>query len=196
MNMFDSDHDYVRDYIDRWNHEVKRTKVAMIALGAVLALAGVAAFAAPLGTYGVLQLVVACVLAVHGVGQIASWARTPEFFRNGATLAAGMLNVALGALFVILPSTFMAGTLVYLLAFLLIVTGIERVSFARQMRFYAIPAASTGTATGVLNIIIGVAFLFLPLATSIMLSYIVAAYLIIAGITLVAEGVSIRSIEP
>ena len=195
MKWYDSNHDYINDYIDQWNRTAHRAKVGMIVLGVLLALMGVAAVAAPLSTYSFIQGLIAAMLIVRGAGQIATYVQTPEFFRNGAQLATGILNAVLGVLLFMLPSAVMAGTLVYLLAFLLIMTGIERISFARQMRYYQIPASSMGTATGVLNIILGIAFLFMPLVSSLVLSYFIAAYLIIGGITLVVEGISIKHIE-
>ena len=195
MKWYDSNHDYINDYIDQWNRTARRAKVGMIVLGVLLALMGVAAVAAPMSTYSFIQGLIAAMLIVHGAGQIATYVQTPEFFRNGAQLATGILNAVLGVLLFMLPSAVMAGTLVYLLAFLLIMTGIERISFARQMRYYQIPASSMGTATGVLNIILGIAFLFMPLVSSLVLSYFIAAYLIIGGITLVVEGISIKRIE-
>lgn len=167
----------------------------MIVLGVVLALMGVLTIAAPMSTYALLQGIIAAALVIHGIGQIATYVQTPEFFRNGTQLATGILNAILGVLLLTLPSSILAGTTVYLLAFLLIMTGIERISFARQMRYYQIPASSMGTATGVLNIILGIAFLFMPLMSSLVISYMLAAYLIVIGITLVVEGVSIKPIE-
>ncbi len=195
MNGYDANHDYVNEYIDRWNQTAERAKVGMIVLGVVLAIAGVAVILAPMGAYLMVQAVIAAILIVHGIGQVATYIQTPEFFRNGAQLASGILNAALGIVLLVLPSTVTAGAIIYMLAFLLIMTGIERISFARQMRFYQIPASSMGTATGVLNIILGVAFIFMPLAGGIALSYLLATYLIAGGITLVVEGVSIKKIE-
>lgn len=195
MNWYDANHDYVNEYIDRWNRTAGRAKVGMIVLGVVLAIAGVAVILAPMGAYLMVQAVIAAILIVHGIGQVATYIQTPEFFRNGAQLASGILNAALGIVLLVLPSTVTAGAIIYMLAFLLIMTGIERISFARQMRFYQIPASSMGTATGVLNIILGVAFIFMPLAGGIALSYLLATYLIAGGITLVVEGVSIKKIE-
>lgn len=195
MNWYDANHDYVNEYIDRWNRTAGRAKAGMIVLGVVLAIAGVAVILAPMGAYLMVQAVIAAILIVHGIGQVATYIQTPEFFRNGVQLASGILNAALGIVLLVLPSTVTAGAIIYMLAFLLIMTGIERISFARQMRFYQIPASSMGTATGVLNIILGVAFIFMPLAGGIALSYLLATYLIAGGITLVVEGVSIKKIE-
>lgn len=195
MKRYDADHDYINDYIDQWNRSAGRAKTDMIILGILLALSGFAALAAPLSTYAFVQGVISIVLIMHGVGQIATYVQTPEFFRNGAQLATGILNALLGVLLFMLPTSVMAGTIVYLLAFLLIMTGIERISFARQMRYYQIPASSMGTATGVLNIILGIAFIFMPLVSGLVLSYMLAAYLVMGGITLVVEGISIKKIE-
>ena len=195
MKWYDADHDYINDYIDQWNRSAGRAKTGMIVLGILLALSGFAALAAPLSTYAFVQGVISIVLIMHGAGQIATYAQTPEFFRNGAQLATGILNALLGVLLFMLPTSVMAGTIVYLLALLLIMTGIERISFARQMRYYQIPASSMGTATGVLNIILGIAFIFMPLVSGLVLSYMLAAYLVMGGITLVVEGISIKKIE-
>lgn len=195
MKWYDADHDYINDYIDQWNRSAGRAKTGMIILGILLALSGFAALAAPMSTYAFVQGVISIVLIMHGAGQIATYVQTPEFFRNGAQLATGILNALLGVLLFMLPTSVMAGTIVYLLAFLLIMTGIERISFARQMRYYQIPASSMGTATGVLNIILGIAFIFMPLVSGLVLSYMLAAYLIMGGITLVVEGISIKKIE-
>lgn len=195
MKWYDADHDYINDYIDQWNRSAGRAKTGMIILGILLALSGFAALAAPLSTYAFVQGVISIVLIMHGAGQIATYVQTPEFFRNGAQLATGILNALLGVLLFMLPTSVMAGTIVYLLAFLLIMTGIERISFARQMRYYQIPASSMGTATGVLNIILGIAFIFMPLVSGLVLSYMLAAYLIMGGVTLVVEGISIKKIE-
>lgn len=195
MKWYDADHDYINDYIDQWNRSAGRAKTGMIILGILLALSGFAALAAPLSTYAFVQGVISIVLIMHGAGQIATYVQTPEFFRNGAQLATGILNALLGVLLFMLPTSVMAGTIVYLLAFLLIMTGIERISFARQMRYYQIPASSMGTATGVLNIILGIAFIFMPLVSGLVLSYMLAAYLVMGGITLVVEGISIKKIE-
>lgn len=195
MQWFDPQHDYVNEYIDTWNKKVRRAKAWMIALGVVLVVAGIATAVAPFSMYAIIQGIIAGILIVRGASNIVGYVQTPEFFRNGATLASGILNALLGVLFLALPATFTASTLGFLLAFLLIMTGVERLSFARSMRYYHLENSSAGTAMGIVNIILGVVLAFTPLFTSIVLSYLMAAYLIVAGITLAVEGVAIKRIE-
>lgn len=195
MQWFDPEHDYVNEYASIWNERIGKAKTWMIVLGIVLALAGIASAVAPLGMYAIIQGVIAAVLIVRGVSNIAGYLQTPEFFRNGATLASGILNALLGVLLLMLPASFTASTLGFLLAFLLIMTGVERLSFARSMRYYHLDNSSAGTAMGIVNIILGVVLAFTPLFTSVVLSYLLAAYLVVAGVTLVVEGIAIKRIE-
>ncbi len=187
-------YDYVNEYIDTWNQKIRSAKAWMIALGAVLVLTGIASAVAPLGMYALIQGL-AGLLIVRGGSNIASYIQTPAFFRNGATLAAGILNALLGVLFSRCRASFTASTLGFLLAFLLIIAGIERLSFAQSMRYYQLEGSSAGTVMGIVNIILGVVLALTPLFTSVVLSYLLAAYLIVAGATLIVEGASIKRIE-
>ncbi len=195
MITFDPERDYIDEFIQQWNANVSRTKAGIIVLGVVLALVGVAAFVAPLSMYVFLQALIAVALIVHGVGQIAGYFQTNEMFRNGATLAAGILNALLGALVFVMPTVFTASMLVYALSFMLIINGVERISFARTMRYYRLHSSSPGIATGVLNIILGIVFLLMPFFSGLMLGYLLGAYLVVGGITLVVEGASMKKIE-
>lgn len=195
MQMFDSRFDYKNDFVDRWNAQVKRTKAAMIAWGVVLVLAGVFAIAAPYSLYAAIQLVAGVALVVHGVGQVYAYIKTPELFRNSALVVSGILNGLLGIMFLALPAVLTAGTLVYLLAFLFILTGVERISFARQMKYFRMPHASMGTVTGVFNIVLGIVFILMPVFSSLVLGYLLAAYLIVGGITLFVEAFAAKRLD-
>ena len=83
----------------------------------------------------------------------------------------------------------------YLLAFLFIISGAERITYARRMRYFGLPDSGLTTFTGVLNVVCGVAFLLMPAFSGVVIGYVIAAYLIVGGASLVVEGVSMRPIE-
>lgn len=195
MQFFDSDFDYRNDFIDRWNERVSQAKVWMIVLGALLVVIGVLSVVVPFGFYTFVQIAIGAALLLHGVGQIGSYFRTPDFFRNSTLAVAGVLNALLGALLLALPSYLTATTLVYPFAFLFIVTGVERLSFAHQMEYFRISNSTLGTVTGVINIILGCAFILMPAISSLLLSYVVAAYLVAIGATLLIEALSLKRID-
>ena len=82
-----------------------------------------------------------------------------------------------------------------LLAFLFIIAGAERITYARRMRYFGVPSSGLATATGVLNIVAGVAFLLMPAVSSLMLGYVLAGYLLVGGVSLLAEAAAMRPIE-
>lgn len=194
MQFFDSDFDYRNDFIDRWNGRIGQARVWMVVLGILLIAIGVMSVATPFSFYAFIQVAVGAALLFHGVGQIASYFGTPEFFRSSTLAVSGVLNALLGILLLALPTYLTAATLVYPLAFLLIVTGFERLSFARQMRYFQIPNSTVGTVTGVVNIVLGCVFILMPVISSLFLSYVVAVYLVVAGATLLIEAMSLKRI--
>ena len=119
MYPYDPNHDYVSDYIDQWNRQIRATKIWMAVIGIVLVITGLASAIAPFSMYAFIQTFAAVALIMHGASHLVSYFQTPQFFRNGATLASGLLNALLGILLLVLPATLTAGTIVFLLAFLL-----------------------------------------------------------------------------
>lgn len=195
MQRYDSDFDHVGNFVSTWNANVRRARVWTAVLGALLVVGGVASAVAPLGIYAAIQGVVSALLIAGGVGAVVSYARTPELFRSPTTLVVGVLNALLGVMLLALPAYLTAGTLVFLLAFLFIIAGAERITYARRMRYFGVPSSGLATATGVLNIVAGVAFLLMLAVSSLMLGYVLAGYLLVGGVSLLAEAAAMRPIE-
>lgn len=195
MDRYDSDFDHVAAFVSRWNAGVRRARTWTIVIGVLLVLAGIASAVAPLGIYAIVQGVISAVLIVGGVAQVVSYAWTPELFRSPTTLVMGVLNALFGVMLAILPAYLTVGTVAFLLAFLFIIAGAERVTYARRMRYFGLPDSGIATVTGVVNIVCGVAFLLIPMLSGLVLGYVVAAYLIVGGASLLVEGVSMKPIE-
>lgn len=195
MDRFNSDFDHVGDFVERWNASVRRTRTWTIVIGVLLVLAGISSAVAPLSIYALIQGVVAAALIAGGIGETVSYARTPELFRSPTMLVMGVLNALLGVMLLALPAYLTAGTVVFLLAFLFIISGAERITYARRMRYFGLPDSGLTTFTGVLNVVCGVAFLLMPAFSGVVIGYVIAAYLIVGGASLVVEGVSMRPIE-
>lgn len=195
MYPYDPNHDYVSDYIDQWNRQIRATKIWMAVIGIVLVITGLASAIAPLSMYAFIQTFAAVALIMHGASHLVSYFQTPQFFRNGATLASGLLNALLGILLLALPATLTAGTIVFLLAFLLVTMGIERISFAQNMKYYQLGGSTAGMITGIVDIVLGIVFALMPLFASAAISILISAYLVVAGVALIVESLSIKRID-
>lgn len=195
MYPYDPNHDYVNDYIDQWNRQIRATKIWMAVIGIALVVTGLASAIAPFSMYAFIQTFAAVALIVHGASHLVSYFQTPQFFRNGATLASGILNALLGVLLLALPATLTAGTIVFLLAFLLVTMGIERISFAQNMKYYQLGGSTAGMITGIVDIVLGIVFALMPLFASAAISILISAYLVVAGVALIVESLSIKRID-
>lgn len=195
MYPYDPNHDYVSDYIDQWNQQIRATKIWMAVIGIVLVITGLASAIAPFSMYAFIQTFAAVALIMHGASHLVSYFQTPQFFRNGATLASGLLNALLGILLLVLPATLTAGTIVFLLAFLLVTMGIERISFAQNMKYYQLGGSTAGMITGIVDIVLGIVFALMPLFASAAISILISAYLVVAGVALIVESLSIKRID-
>ena len=195
MYPYDPNHDYVSDYIDQWNRQIRATKIWMAVIGIVLVITGLASAIAPFSMYAFIQTFAAVALIMHGASHLVSYFQTPQFFRNGATLASGLLNALLGILPLALPATLTAGTIVFLLAFLLVTMGIERISFAQNMKYYQLGGSTAGMITGIVDIVLGIVFALMPLFASAAISILISAYLVVAGVALIVESLSIKRID-
>lgn len=195
MYPYDPNHDYVSDYIDQWNRQIRATKIWMAVIGIVLVITGLASAIAPFSMYAFIQTFAAVALIMHGASHLVSYFQTPQFFRNGATLASGLLNALLGILLLALPATLTAGAIVFLLAFLLVTMGIERISFAQNMKYYQLGGSTAGMITGIVDIVLGIVFALMPLFASAAISILISAYLVVAGVALIVESLSIKRID-
>lgn len=195
MYPYDPNHDYVSDYIDQWNRQIRATKIWMAVIGIVLVITGLASAIAPFSMYAFIQTFAAVALIMHGASHLVSYFQTPQFFRNGATFASGLLNALLGILLLALPATLTAGTIVFLLAFLLVTMGIERISFAQNMKYYQLGGSTAGMITGIVDIVLGIVFALMPLFASAAISILISAYLVVAGVALIVESLSIKRID-
>ena len=195
MERYRSDFDHVGDFVERWNAGLRKARAWTIGIGVLLVIAGLATAMAPLSIYALIQSLVAIALVVGGAAEVYSYARTPELFRSPTMLVLGVLNALLGVLLLVLPAYLTVGTVVFLLAFMFIISGAERVTFARRMRYFELPDSGLTTVTGVLNIVFGIVFLLMPFFSGLMLGYLLGAYLAVGGITLVVEGASMKKID-
>ena len=95
----------------------------------------------------------------------------------------------------IMPVTLTVQVITFMLAFLLIFTGAQKISFASRLKYFRIPSTGSLTFSGILNIILAVIFLLLPFISALALNYILAAYLVITGAALFVEALGMHKLS-
>ena len=195
MRWFDSDFDYVQELIDTWNSRRKKMRAAYIIIAAFLLIAGILTAIFPVGIFAVIQYFAAIAVIAVGICHFVAFASMTYYFRDYMLLLSGILNVLIGVMRFVMPVTLTVQVITFLLAFLLIFSGAEKLSLASRLRYFRIPHTGSTTLSGVLNIILAVVFLLLPFVSALALNYILAAYLIITGIALLIEAAGMHKIS-
>lgn len=195
MRWFDSDFDYVQELIDTWNSRRKKMRTAYIIIAAVLLIAGILTAVFPVSIFAVMQYFAAAAVIVIGIYHFVTFASMTYYFRDYMLLLSGILNVLIGIMLFFMPVALTVQVITFLLAFLLIFSGAEKLSLTSRLRYFRIPHTGSMTFSGVLNIILAVIFLLLPFISALALNYILAAYLIIVGIALLIEAAGMHKIS-
>ena len=195
MRWFDSDFDYVQELIDTWNRRRKKMRTAYFIMAAVLLIAGVLTAVFPVGIFAVIQYFAALAVIIIGIYHFVAFASMTYYFKDYMLLLSGILNVLIGVMLFVMPVTLTVQVITFMLAFLLIFSGAEKLSMASRLRYFCIPHTGSLTFSGILNIILAVIFLLLPFVSALALNYILAAYLLLTGAALLVEAIGMHKIE-
>ena len=184
MKWFDSDYDYIDEFTTQWNERYKKIKRIGIILSVVLILIGILCFAFPEKVFTTIQIIAAIGLIVWGACEIYSYITTTFFFRDAM----------LGCLLCTMPVTITVSTLTFLFAFVLLVNGIQKITWGSRLSFFRVINTNYLSLTGWVNLLLGIIFMVMPFQSALVINYILAAYLIVAGISLLIEVVSMKRI--
>ncbi len=165
----------------------------MIALRGVLAIIfGILLFAAPGISLQTLIIILAAWLLVDGVSNIITAVQHLSQNRHGwFMLFEGIISVLAGIGAFLLPGL-TAITLLYLIAFWAIATGIFEIIAAIQLRRVIDNEWFLGLG-GVVSIVLGVLMIMNPGAGILSILWLVGGYAIVFGILLIAFGLRLRS---
>ena len=196
MRWFDPRYDYVNEFIIEWNKKVKKLKWTGIIIALAMIAVGICCGIFPMETFAVIQTLAAAALMIEGVCGIIGYAAATSYFKDPMQIVSGILNILLGIFLIFMPAAVTVSTLVFLLGFLLLFHGAERLAVAGRLKFYRLMDTGFMTFGGVLDLILAVVFLILPLFSALVLNYIIAAYLIVNGIILLIEAISMKTLDP
>ena len=166
MRWFDSEFDYVQELIDTWNKKRKKVRTAYFIIAAVLILAGILTAVFPVRVFAVIQYLAAAAVIVIGIYHFVAYTSMTYYFKDGMLIMSGILNILIGIMLLSMPVTLTVQVVTFMLAFLLIFTGAQKISFASRLKYFRIPSTGSLTFSGILNIILAVIFLLLPFVYS------------------------------
>lgn len=165
-------------------------KIGGIIVSICMIVLGILFLSWPLRTDYVVMVIATIGFIIYGVWQIVVYIRTPHDYKNGWTLANGIIYTILGFLILWESPGDMFLTFAFILGFLALFGGITQCSTYGVIRQAGEPGAGWILASGIINIILSIFLLLTPFVSMWAVTYVLGIYLIVGGIALFAEACS------
>ncbi len=175
---------------DMTRQATRGNRVAGIIVSIILIILGILLLVVPMGTSVVIMYIASGGFIVYGIYQIIAYAKTPHEQKHGWTLANGIIFTILGLLLIFGGPMDMAYTFMFMLAFMAITGGIMQITAYGPIKRSGAQGAGWMLASGIINLLLGFAFIFMPLGSSMAVTIILGVYLIVFGIAFFAEAAS------
>ena len=181
---------------DAFDTIVKGNKVGGIIVAICMIILGILIFMAPVITGLGIAYVITIGFIIFGVYSIIAYCRTPSVYRNGWTLANGIIYILLGILILAeavggpIGKIEMLSTFAFLIGFFALFGGITQISSYGVFRNSGAQGAGWLLLSGIINIILGIIVICSPLAGWFAVEWVFGIYLIVGGVALFAEACS------
>lgn len=179
----------------QWNKELKSVRITGFIVSVLMLVFGVCCIVWPAQSMTVISVIASVLIVVLGAFEIVSFCLLPPLIRRAGTLISGILNVIIGSLLLFSPTGVTLAAFTYMMGFMLMLFGIDLLAFAGRLHAFAITGYGWLIFNGIANIITSLIFLFLPMASALVLNYMTAIYLLIGGLSLLIETVSMNDLK-
>ena len=189
------DFDFIDEFKYNWNEKIKKWKTIYIVLSILMILAGIICLFFPSQIYDIIKIIAGIVMIGYGIYSLINYHLSISFFKNPFDVVYGMIHILFGILIMIMPSMLTAVTLTYILAFILLFYGAEKIAFAQRLKYFRIMDTKPYKFSGIVMIIVAIIFFILPVTAALAINYIIAFYLLVDGVTLFIEALNLKKID-
>ena len=168
----------------------------ILVIRGVLAVAfGVLAFVYPISALHAFVLLFGAFSIANGLFALVAavqWHR-PDTGRWWYTIAQAVLGIAVGIVTFVEPNITLYA-LAFLIAFWAILSGVMEIASGRRMRAH-VPGEMFLVIAGLASILLGIVFLLEPRLPLLFVTFSIAAYAVVAGVSLIIIGSRLRGIH-
>lgn len=184
--------DYISEFSDNWNKRISPLRKAGIIISVLMLILGVLLLIFPMQSAVVIEVIAALLIVVLGISQIVEYVRMPPYIRRAGILVLSILNIIFGILLAASPNKVGVPTFAFMFGLMMLMAGIDKLTLADRLKFFSVPNCGWVIASGVFSIIAAVFFIVAPFASTIVLSCFIAVYLLVGGLTLLVESLSMK----
>lgn len=187
--------DFIEEFRNDWNKKVKKVRLICFLLSILMIVIGIFCLFFPIKTFNTMKIIVSIIFISFGIYSIMTYCLTTLYFKDPIIIMTGITHILFGVLLLQIPSEITAMSLTIMLSIMLLFYGAQKIAFSRRLRFFGLIDTNTYTISGTMSIILSIIFMILPLTSSLVIQYIIAAYLIVDGITLFIEAINMKELK-
>lgn len=195
MLRYSDDFDFINEFTDKWNKKIHLLRVIGIFVSILMIICAVLCIIYPIKSVTLIGNIAAILILILGIYQIVDYFAASPLFRWLGNLVSAICNLLIGLLLICSPIEITINTFALIFGFILIVYGLNKLSFARQLSFFGIENYDWVIFTGIINILAALAFIIAPMLLTVILNYIIAAYLLIGGVALLIEIIEMKDLR-
>lgn len=187
--------DFEQVFSENWNRKLKSVRILGLTVSLLMLACAVVCMNCPIQTLQLLKRAAALIIISFGIYQLVDYFYMPILLRDASTLIGCVLNIVIGMLLLFSPVEITVSVFAYMFGFLLMIFGVNKITFANKLHFFDIEDYSWVIASGILNILAAAAFLITPLLFTVALNIVLAGYLFVGGAALLIEVIAMKNMK-
>lgn len=195
MRQYDDGNELIDEIKQNWNKNVKSMRIWGFIASIFMIVIGVLCMIYPVQTTYFIEILASVALLLFGIWEVVRYTQRSWFLRTGVSLASGILNIILALMLLSSPAEDMLLSFGFLFGLDLLMLGFEQVTTTGRLHMIGIADTGWLTASGVINIIVGMMLLIMPMASIAAVSVLLAIYLIFGGISLFMMSINAKDLK-
>ncbi|MBC8537176.1 HdeD family acid-resistance protein [Feifania hominis] len=195
MRRVEANFDFAREIAARWNKKLKSVRIASFVISVLMVVCAVLCMVFPVQSVVVAEILAAVVIIALGVYECVDYFCAPAYLREAGVLVSGILNAVLGVMLLCSPRGAAISSFAFLFGVVMMVLGVDKIALAGKLSYFAVTGYGWVVASGVLNVLGAVAFFVAPFFSTLVLHAVIAGYLLIDGVTLFIEAISMKDLK-
>lgn len=190
----DDDFSLFSEFEENWNKKIHFLRIIGFVVSILMVTSAVFCIVYPVKSVTLVKAIVASLILVLGIYQMVDYFATVPLIRWSGSLINAICNLSIGFILLCLPIKLTINMFAFILGFILMISGINKLSFAHRLVLLGIENYSWVVLIGIINVLAALGFIIAPVMLTLVLNYIIIVYLLIGGIVLFIEMMEIKDL--
>lgn len=193
--MFRFNYEFESQIVDKWNKKARLLRSIGGIIGILMIVLAVFAIIFPIESLTLVGKFIGLIFLILAIYRFVDYLATPSFVRYPGNLVVVICNLLIGLLFLSSPLELTVNTITCILAIVLLIYGINKLTFSYRLSLFGVKDARWVKVIGMISIIMAVILLIAPMIMTVIINYIIAGFLLAGGVGLLIEVLEMNDLR-